>query len=546
MIVFGKTKYIRREGSPGNYKYFYKEPIGRKKKASTDSPAFRNWFKSSKVVDKSGKPLVIYHGSPKPGFSTFEGGSEYQRVKGIYFTASAKVASKYTKVSGEHRGAVYPVYLSLQNPADRSVLLEIGYGPSGAEMREELIKRGYDGVMDDLMDEIVAFYPEQIKSVFNRGSWNPKESQIMKTLLLGKGRKALPVGTIREYGGKKFKRMATGWQYVGRSGKTIGEKKEAVGKKKKAPEKKKAEPYSYKGTYYFNESIDAERWAKENNWPTDRIILYGRGYAIQAGASGNYAGPGEKPKKWEGTEKQKARISVRGSTYHDKKGWTISGKDKIGRKVSIFTPERDKADRIAKVYRETGEGGDPVSAILMEGAPKKPDAVKGTKKHSEVEEFEKLAAKNPEKIDKLITRARGALASIALGRDFGESMEDFISRNPSAKRRTEAYEQSIEILEGKKKSTKALKEPGVKLYKMQVVNPSEFLEESLPEKRQLMLRKGCGTKTAGTKAPAKEGAGKDEAAWDRAKAEAKKGYPEMSEDDDKYWRIVQAIYKNMK
>ncbi len=313
-------------------------------------------------------------------------------------------------------------------------------------------------------------------------------------LILGKGRKALPVGTIREYGGKKFKRMATGWQYVGRSGKTIREKKETVGKKKlvkpvapkddwaasgavlnylsqrhtgllrgakeslkvavratgfktdaefgafmmqygdpdkpgqygsvrqkwververlrlkkqgkkvpeakkKAPEKKKApiKPVVSKGTYYFKDSNSAKQWAKENKWPTDRIIQYDKGWAVQSGKSGNYAGSGEKPKEWEGTEKQKA-----------------------------------------------------------------------------------------------------------------------------------------------------LKEPGVKLYKMKVVNPSQFLEKSLPEKRQLVFRKGCGTKTAGAKAPAKEGAGKDEAAWDRAKAEAKKGYPEMSEDDDRFWKIVQKIYKQMK
>jgi len=30
MLVFGKAKYIKREGPPGHYKYTYKEPIGRK------------------------------------------------------------------------------------------------------------------------------------------------------------------------------------------------------------------------------------------------------------------------------------------------------------------------------------------------------------------------------------------------------------------------------------------------------------------------------------------------------------------------------------
>ena len=57
-------------------------------------------------------------------------------------------------------------------------------------------------------------------------------------------------------------------------------------------------PRQYKGIYYFASQDDATIWAKQNDWPTDRIIEYGRGFAVQAGPSGNYAGPFMSPLTW--------------------------------------------------------------------------------------------------------------------------------------------------------------------------------------------------------------------------------------------------------
>ena len=34
---------------------------------------FRKWFGDSKVVDKDGKPMICYHGTPKGGFTEFNG-----------------------------------------------------------------------------------------------------------------------------------------------------------------------------------------------------------------------------------------------------------------------------------------------------------------------------------------------------------------------------------------------------------------------------------------------------------------------------------------
>ena len=63
-----------------------------------------------------------------------------------------------------------------------------------------------------------------------------------------------------------------------------------------------------KGIYCFSSRKQAAAWAKANDWPTDRIIDcelgYELGYAIQAGPSGNYAGPGIAPQLWMGDRKE--------------------------------------------------------------------------------------------------------------------------------------------------------------------------------------------------------------------------------------------------
>ena len=57
-------------------------------------------------------------------------------------------------------------------------------------------------------------------------------------------------------------------------------------------------PKTVKGVFYFKSEKEAKAWAEDNGWPTDRIVQYDRGYAIQSGKSGNYAGPGVTPKKF--------------------------------------------------------------------------------------------------------------------------------------------------------------------------------------------------------------------------------------------------------
>jgi len=89
----------------------------------TSTPEFKKWFKDSKVVDKNGKPKVVFHGSPDPKFTSFEhskgteGEGNQQSGPGFYFTTDPESASNYSR-SSEKPGGVYPVFLSIQNPIE--------------------------------------------------------------------------------------------------------------------------------------------------------------------------------------------------------------------------------------------------------------------------------------------------------------------------------------------------------------------------------------------------------------------------------------------
>jgi hypothetical protein len=61
-----------------------------------DTPAFKTWFGNSKVVDKSGKPLRVYHGTTH-NFSVFgygNGDKEGYHGAANYFTSSPRDADK--------------------------------------------------------------------------------------------------------------------------------------------------------------------------------------------------------------------------------------------------------------------------------------------------------------------------------------------------------------------------------------------------------------------------------------------------------------------
>lgn len=186
--------------------------------ADTTSPAFKAWFGDSKVVDKKGAPRVMYHGTGKT-FTEFGPAS--------FFTDDRESAEWYSENrSDDGVGRIEEVYLSVQNPLDartkegamefialaRRAGAEITFTDSqygwtfetdeigkhspydgtnlndliySPRIREQMKKEGYDGLLayDQLgRDEIEIFVPldpTQIKSVNNRGTFDPDNPNIL-------------------------------------------------------------------------------------------------------------------------------------------------------------------------------------------------------------------------------------------------------------------------------------------------------------------------------------------------------------------------------
>lgn len=166
----------------------------------TDTPEFKNWFGDSKVVDDAGAPLTVYHGS-STNINNFDGGT--------FFTKDADAASGYAIDRGRDGGAnVLPVNLSLKNPATNDIIEKIAddFGWYDTENLHEFLSpnirpaetkkmiaalksKGYDGAKItgdyDLnggeIESYVAFNPEQIKSIHNKGKYSPTSKNIVKS-----------------------------------------------------------------------------------------------------------------------------------------------------------------------------------------------------------------------------------------------------------------------------------------------------------------------------------------------------------------------------
>lgn len=124
---------------------------------------FWRWFGNSKVVDKQGRPLVVYHGTNKD-FAEFKTKNSGMNMygEGAYFTSDTGLADKFAvedlaeKIRGRDAGnpVVYPAYLRIEKP-------------------------GVDGEI--IGPVFLVKSPEQIKSsVGNRGGFNPKSGNVLE------------------------------------------------------------------------------------------------------------------------------------------------------------------------------------------------------------------------------------------------------------------------------------------------------------------------------------------------------------------------------
>jgi len=177
----------------------------------TETPEFKAWFGESKVVDADGQPLRVYHGTAAD-FDAFDtSGAMSNGGQGAYFSSDPNIARAYagraTQGSAGEGGRTVPVYLSIQNPfvipagsrsfadriraaIDKKFRREIERkewseaGKQSAYVSKERIAlleaEGYDGIINDGVNEIIAFRPEQIKSAIgNRGTFDATDPRIL-------------------------------------------------------------------------------------------------------------------------------------------------------------------------------------------------------------------------------------------------------------------------------------------------------------------------------------------------------------------------------
>lgn len=144
--------------------------------ADINTPEFKAWFGDSKIVDEDGKPLIVYHGSDAE-FNVFDRTKTRANmdIQGNFFSPWELDAQGYG-------GNVRAFYLSIKNPAPSSVAYSVlkkyqGQNNAGVKAREELERMGYDGVNND-NEEYIAFNANQIKSVYNRGTFSPESDNI--------------------------------------------------------------------------------------------------------------------------------------------------------------------------------------------------------------------------------------------------------------------------------------------------------------------------------------------------------------------------------
>lgn len=120
---------------------------------------FYNWFGKSRVVDKDGRPLVVYHGT-KAQFEEFLGEkigqSGTSEGVGFYFTNDKNIALGY--------GDVMSVYLKLERPvyAYSQVFLADEYDGDldVMEANNEMILEATENIFNDLREKGYDFYDE--------------------------------------------------------------------------------------------------------------------------------------------------------------------------------------------------------------------------------------------------------------------------------------------------------------------------------------------------------------------------------------------------
>ena len=128
------------------------------------SPEQQGYFKNSKVVDKDGNLLVVYHGSPSKftEFShSFMNTNGNAHGKGFYFTEDVEYADGFKKDGGQ----LLKGYLNIQKPISetdvtisKTNLVKLIKATCEAQAKEFIDEESYDNIEDALLDTWVSNY----------------------------------------------------------------------------------------------------------------------------------------------------------------------------------------------------------------------------------------------------------------------------------------------------------------------------------------------------------------------------------------------------
>lgn len=142
-------------------------------------------------LDDRGRPRVFFHGTAE-AIDAFDLDHPNRKDngwlgRGVYLISDVRIAETYANLKGRFKNqAVMPLYVAVRNPyfanlKRKQKLRRLSKGTI-ARWTQRLKDQGFDGVVLDFPDgtiELVAFYPEQVKSVTgNAGSFDAANDDI--------------------------------------------------------------------------------------------------------------------------------------------------------------------------------------------------------------------------------------------------------------------------------------------------------------------------------------------------------------------------------
>lgn len=150
----------------------------------------------SKIVDKNGEPLVVYHGSDAD-FDTFDRTKARANmdIQGNFFSPWKEDAAGY----GEN---VRAFFLNIRKPANegqgyKALNKYKGQNGAGIKAREDLTGQGFDGVNNE-NEEYIAFEPNQIKDATGRNEGFDPESGNIYLQMAGEHANNAPMEALQQ------------------------------------------------------------------------------------------------------------------------------------------------------------------------------------------------------------------------------------------------------------------------------------------------------------------------------------------------------------